>query len=130
MTTKDNKQKEEKTVAKSEKIYNVPVIVLINENTASASEILTGALKDNEIATVIGTTSYGKGVIQTVITLADGSGLKITSAEYFTPTGAQINKKGIEPNIESKLPSTIKSIYSIKEDDDTQLKKAIEELKK
>ncbi len=130
MTTKDNKQKEERTLTKEEEKYTIPVVILINENTASASEILTGALKDNERATVIGTKSYGKGVIQTVITLSDGSGLKVTSAEYFTPSGAQINNKGIEPNIETKLPTTIKSIYSVKEDEDTQLKKAIEELKK
>ncbi len=130
MTTKDNKEKEETTKSKTKKVYEMPLIVLTNENTASASEILTAALKDNERATVIGTKTYGKGVIQTVLTLSDGSGLKITTAEYFTPNGTEINKKGIKPNIEVKLPDTVKSIYAVKEEEDTQLNKAIEELKK
>lgn len=130
MTTKDNKQKEEITKTKSKQQYEMPLIVLTNENSASASEILTAALKDNERATIIGTKTYGKGVIQTVLNLSDGSGLKITTAEYFTPNGAEINKKGIEPNIEVKLPDTVKSIYALKEEEDTQLNRAIEELKK
>ena len=130
ITTKDNKNEEEKTTAKEKKSYDMPVVILINENTASASEILTGALKDNERATVIGEKTYGKGVIQTVITLNDGSGLKITTAEYYTPNGTAINKKGIEPTIKVKLPDTVKSIYSLEEKDDTQLKKAVEELAK
>ena len=83
MTTKDNKEKEETTKSKTKKVYEMPLIVLTNENTASASEILTAALKDNERATVIGTKTYGKGVIQTVLTLSDGSGLKITTAELM-----------------------------------------------
>lgn len=130
MTTKDNKEKEETTKSKTKKVYEMPLVVLTNENTASASEILTAALKDNERATVIGTKTYGKGVIQTVLTLSDGSGLKITTAEYFTPNGTEINKKGIKPNIEVKLPDTVKSIYAVKESDDTQLNRAIEELSK
>ena len=130
MTTKDNKEKEEVTKSKTKKVYDMPLIVLTNENTASASEILTASLKDNERAIVIGTKTYGKGVIQTVLTLSDGSGLKITTAEYFTPNGTEINKKGIKPNIEVKLPDTVKSIYAVKESDDTQLNRAIEELSK
>ena len=130
MTTKDNKQEEEITKAKSKKQYDIPLIVLTNENSASASEILTAALKDNERAVVIGTKTYGKGVIQTVLNLSDGSGLKITTAEYFTPNGKEINKKGIEPSIEVKLPDTVKSIYALKEEEDSQLNKAIDELKK
>ncbi|MBR0428334.1 MAG: S41 family peptidase [Clostridia bacterium] len=130
MTTKDNKEKEEITKSKTKKIYEMPLIVLTNENTASASEILTAALKDNERATIIGTKTYGKGVIQTVLTLLDGSGLKITTAEYFTPNGTEINEKGIKPNIEVKLPDSVKSIYAVKESDDTQLNRAIEELSK
>jgi len=128
--TKDNNNAEETTKAKYDKIYNLPIVVLVNENSASASEILTGALKDNKVATVIGDKTYGKGVIQTVITLSDGSGLKITTAQYFTPNGTEIHEKGIEPDIKVELPETVKSVYTIKEQDDTQLKKAIEELNK
>lgn len=130
ITTKDNNNNQEVTTAKDSKTYNIPVVVLVNENTASAAEILTGALKDNKVATVIGKTTYGKGVIQTVITLTDGSGLKITTAEYFTPSGTSINEIGIKPDIEVKLPNTLKSVYAVKEADDTQLKRAIEELSK
>ena len=130
MTTKDNKGKEEVEKTKSKTTYDMPLVVLTNENTASASEILTAALKDNERAKVIGTKTYGKGVIQAVLTLSDGSGIKITTAEYFTPNGTEINKKGISPDIEVKLPDTVKNIYAVKENDDTQLNKAIEELSK
>lgn len=130
MTTKDKKGNVEKSVTKNKKTYDLPLVILVNENTASASEILTGALKDNNRIKVIGTKTYGKGVIQSVFNLSDGSGLKITTAEYFTPNGIEINKKGITPDIEVKLPDTVKSVYAVEEKDDTQLKKAIEELSK
>ena len=130
MTTKDKKGNVQKSVTKNKKLYEIPLVILVNENTASASEILTGALKDNNRTKVIGTKTYGKGVIQSVFNLSDGSGLKITTAEYFTPNGIEINKKGITPDIEVKLPDTVKSVYAVEEKDDTQLKKAIEELSK
>ena len=128
MTTKDNKGNEEKTVAENGVTFDMPLVILANENSASASEILIGALKDNEKATIIGTKTYGKGVIQTVISLSDGSGLKLTTAEYYTPNGSAIHKVGIKPDIEVKLPDTVTNIYSISEDEDTQLNKAIEVL--
>ena len=130
MTTKDKKGNVQKSVTKNKKLYEIPLVILVNENTASASEILTGALKDNNRTKVIGTKTYGKGVIQSVFNLSDGSGLKITTAEYFTPNGIEINKKGITPDIEVKLPDTVKSVYAVEEKDDTKLKKAIEELSK
>ncbi len=130
MTTKDKNGNEEITKAEKDKIYNMPVVVLVNENSASASEILTAALKDNKRAKIVGNTTYGKGVIQTVLTLTDGSGLKITTAEYFTPSGTEIHKKGIDPDIKVELPKSITNIYSVSEDDDTQLQKAISELSK
>ncbi len=130
MTTKDKKGNVQKSVTKNKKTYDLPLVILVNENTASASEILTGALKDNNRTKVIGTKTYGKGVIQSVFNLSDGSGLKITTAEYFTPNCIEINKKGITPDIEVKLPDTVKSVYAVEEKDDTQLKKAIEELSK
>ena len=129
MQTKDNKNKEEITKSTNNQVFSLPIIILANENSASASEILIGALKDNGRAKVIGTKTYGKGVIQTVMSLADGSGLKITTAEYFTPNGTAIHKLGIEPDEEIELPDGV-SNYSTDKDKDTQLKKAIEELKK
>lgn len=128
--TKDHNGKEQITKTKQDKIFDMPLIILANENTASASEVLIGALKDNNRAQVIGEKTYGKGIIQTVMTLFDGSGIKITTAEYFTPNGTAIHEIGIEPDIEVSFPSTITNIYSVEREQDTQLKKAIEELKK
>ena len=108
----------------------MPIVVLVNENTASASEILAGALKDLNKATIVGTKTYGKGVIQQFITLTDGSGLKITSEEYYTPNKTTINKVGIEPNEVVELPSTVTNVLNVNKNDDTQLQKAIEILKK
>ena len=130
LITTDKNGKEEITKAKQDPIINMPIVILVNENTASASEILSGALKDLKKATLVGTKTYGKGVIQSVMTLKDGSGLKLTTQEYFTPNKEKINKKGIEPNEQVKLPDTVKNVMNVKEEEDTQLKKAIELLSK
>ena len=129
LITVDEKEKEEIRKAKQSKYINVPVVVLINENTASASEILAGALRDNGIAKIVGTKSYGKGVIQEVLTLQDGTGIKITTNEYFTPNKTKINKVGIEPDETVNLPETVKNVLTVEEKDDTQLQKAEEILK-
>ena len=104
----------------------MPIIILTNENTASASEILAGALKDLGKAKIVGTKTYGKGVIQQIMTLTDGSGLKITIEEYQTPNKNKINKVGIEPDEVVELPKELKDKVTIEEKDDTQLQKAIE----
>lgn len=129
LITVDKKEKEEIRKAKQSKYIKVPVIVLINENTASASEILAGALRDNGIAKIVGTKSYGKGVIQEVLTLQDGTGIKITTNEYFTSNKTKINKVGIEPDETVNLPETVKNVLTVEEKDDTQLQKAQELLK-
>ena len=108
---------------------NDKIIILTNENTASASEILAGALKDLGKAKTVGTTTYGKGVIQQILKLSDGSGLKVTIEEYQTPNRNKINKVGIEPDEKVELPDTVESILNVKENEDTQLQKAIEMLK-
>ena len=119
------------TVKKSENdpIINMPIIVLTNGNTASASEILAGALKDLGKAKIVGTKTYGKGVIQQILTLSDGSGLKITIEEYQTPNKNKINKIGITPDEEVELPEELQNSLEIEESKDTQLQKAIELLK-
>ena len=116
-------------IIKSEEnpIIDVPIVVLVNGNSASASEIFAGALKDHEKATIIGTKTYGKGVIQTLLRLADGSGLKMTTEEYCTPNRNKINKIGIEPDITVELPENVDEVI---EENDTQLQRAIEELTK
>lgn len=93
--------------------------VLVNENSASASEILAGAIKDRKAGTLIGTKTFGKGIIQSLISVSDGSMVKLTTAEYLTPNKTSIHGKGIEPNI----------VIVNTEKEDLQLKKAIEVLK-
>lgn len=129
LITTDKKQKEEVTKAKIDPIINIPVVLLTNSSSASASEILAGALKDNNKATIVGEKTYGKGVIQELLTLTDGSGLKITTNEYFTPNRNKINKVGITPDVEVKLDEKLQGQLVIEEKDDTQLQKAIEILK-
>ena len=124
---KDNKE----TVEKSENdpIINMPIIILTNKNTASSSEILAGALKDLGKAKIVGTKTYGKGVIQQILTLPDGSGLKITTEKYLTPNRTEINKVGIDPDETVELPEDIDNVFDIDRNQDTQLQKAIEMLK-
>lgn len=78
----------------------VPAVVLVNDYSASASEILAGAMKDHGIATIMGTTTFGKGIVQRIISLSDGSAVKLTVSKYYTPSGSDIHEKGIEPDIE------------------------------
>ncbi len=122
----DKHNKEEVEKSKNEPIIKVPVVILTNKNTASSSEILAGALKDNGKAKIVGTTTFGKGVIQKLMQLIDGSGLKITSEEYLTPNRTKINKIGIEPDEKVELPETVTNVLNVKETEDTQLQKAIE----
>ena len=125
---KDGKEKVEKS--KEDVLIDMPIVVLVNKNSASSSEILAGALKDLNEATIVGTTTYGKGVIQQFLTLRDGSGLKVTVEEYYTPNRTKINGVGIEPNEKIELPETITNPLTAERKDDTQLQKAIELLKK
>ena len=129
LITVNKTDKEAKEIARLDPIIEMPVVVLVNENSASASEILAGALKDHEMAKLVGTKTYGKGVIQEVMRLTDGSALKLTTEEYFTPNNIKIDKIGIEPDEKVELPEGVKPSYTIPEKDDTQLKKAIELLK-
>ncbi len=106
-------------------LLGVPTVVLINEGSASASEITAGALQDNKVATLIGVKSFGKGSVQQLGPLGDGSVLKVTIAKWFTPNGVNINKDGIKPNIEVKLDEE-----KFKSGTDTQLEAAKAELNK
>ena len=129
LVTKDKDDNEEIEKSKNKPIIKVPVVVLTNKNTASASEIIAAALKENEKATVVGEKTYGKGVIQELITLNDESGIKITIEEYYTPNKNKINKIGIEPDEKIELPAEVATIYEIDKNYDTQLQKALEILK-
>lgn len=128
LITTDKNGKEVINKSKKDPIVNVPIVVLTNENSASASEILAGALKDNQKATIVGTTTYGKGVIQELLTLTDGSGLKITTNEYYTPNRNKINEVGITPDIVVELDQDVKDQLEVEESKDNQLQRAIETL--
>lgn len=100
-------------------VITKPTVVLVDEISASASEILSGALKDNHKAVLVGTKTYGKGLVQQIVPLPNGTGLNITIAKYLTPNGSDINKKGIEPDIKVQY-----TLSDMRNHNDTQLKKA------
>jgi len=110
------------------KEFDLPLAILVNGNSASASEILSGAVKDHNKGTLIGTKTFGKGLVQAVQELEDGSGLKVTIARYFTPSGVCIHKEGIEPDIVVELDEKYSNmpVSQVPREDDTQLKKALE----
>ena len=102
-----------------------PLIVMVDGGSASASEILSGALKDYHKAKILGTRTYGKGMVQQIVPLPNGTGINLTIAKYLTPNGTDINEKGIEPDINVEL-----TIDDMKANNDKQLIIAKKELKK
>jgi len=111
--TVDRQGKKDDIVAHPTAISKRPLVVLVDGDSASSSEILTGALQDNHRAKVIGTSTFGKALVQSVHKLSDGSGLAITVAQYFTPNGTDISHKGITPDIAVKLtPKQLQTLYS------------------
>lgn len=108
--------------------FALPIAILVNNSSASASEVLSGALKSYNKATLIGEKTFGKGVVQTVLPLSDGSGMTVTSAKYYTPSGECIHEKGIEPDITIPF-ETEKAISDLTTEEDIQLQKAMEILR-
>ena len=104
----------------------VPMAVLVNEYSASASELLCGALKDRGVAKVVGVTTYGKGIVQTTWSLSDGTAYKMTTGKYYTPNGVNIQGTGIEPDIYIDLTEEQRQMEEVPEDEDMQLQTAIE----
>ena len=124
-----DKSGKEEAYYSDEKQINIPLVVLVNNNSASASEVFTAAVKDYKVGTIVGETTYGKGVVQTLKPLGDGTYVKITTSEYYSPNGNKINGIGVTPDIEVSLPEEFESTYGLERKDDTQLQKAIEILK-
>lgn len=100
---------------------DIPLVVLVNENSASASEIFAGAVKDHGVGTLVGTTTFGKGIVQTYYRLGDGSEIKLTTAKYFTPNGNNIHGTGVEPDVQVEASEDGET--------DVQLEKAVEVVK-
>lgn len=118
-----NRTEEVKSTAKES--FDKPLVVMINGNSASASEVFAGAIQDYGIGTILGTTSFGKGIVQSVIPLADGSGVKITVSKYYTPKGRNIHEIGIEPDVTVELNEDLKNKVTIEKSEDNQLQEAI-----
>ncbi|MFH1826498.1 MAG: S41 family peptidase [bacterium] len=129
--TVDREGRKEEIPSTGRVLWRKPAVVLINESSASASEILAGALRDNQRATLVGTRTFGKASVQNVRHLSDGSALLVTIAKYLTPSGEDINKKGIAADIEVLVPTeeATASMLGVAEEEDLQLQKAISVLK-
>ena len=122
--TEDKYGKREEETCDGEKELDIPLAVLVNESSASASEIFAGAVQDYGIGKIVGTTTYGKGVVQELRPLNDGSAVKLTISDYYTPNGNSINKVGIKPDIEVKLAAELLNKTDISHEEDNQLQKA------
>ncbi|MDO4522150.1 MAG: S41 family peptidase [Eubacteriales bacterium] len=127
--TEDKNGVEKEYFSDEEHQFTKPLAVLINENSASASEIFAGAVKDYGMGTLVGTTTFGKGIVQRIFTLSDGTGMKLTVAKYYTPGGTDIHEKGITPDVEVELDEELAAMEDILPEKDTQLQKAIAVLK-
>lgn len=122
--TKDKAGNKEEERSDDAHQFNLPLAVLMNGNSASASEIYAGAIQDHGTGTIVGTQSYGKGVVQQIFDLKDGTSVKLTIAEYFTPNGRNIHGKGITPDVEVEYEKNEENPQA-----DNQLEKAVEVLK-
>jgi carboxyl-terminal processing protease len=124
--TEDKNDKRTEYTCDGTRELEVPMVVLVDMNSASAAEILSGAIQDYGIGTLVGTTTFGKGIVQQIIPFADGSAVKLTISSYFTPNGRNIHGTGIEPDIVCEFDS--KSYYDAENPVDNQLEKAKEVL--
>ena len=127
--TEDKNGNRQDYTSSGDTYLDYPLAVLINGESASASEILAGAVKDYQYGTLIGTTTFGKGIVQTIFPLEDGDAVKLTTAKYFTPNGNYIHGVGIGPDIELEYEYLDKDATSYDEAYDNQIQKAIEVLK-
>lgn len=121
----DSKGSKQVIKAKDGHSLSIPIVVLVNGNSASASEVMTGALKDNGAARIVGTRTFGKGIVQELFPLSDGGAVKLTTAHYYTPNGTDIHGKGIEPDVKADLSEDLASMLVIPKDQDNQLQEAI-----
>ncbi|HIY00546.1 MAG TPA: S41 family peptidase [Candidatus Blautia faecipullorum] len=123
--TEDKYGNRQEEYSDGENPLDMPLAVLVNEGSASAAEIFAGAVQDYEIGTIVGTATYGKGVVQAVHQLQDGSAVKLTVSNYYTPKGNSIDKVGIQPDVEVKLDTELLNKEEISHEEDNQLQEAL-----
>ena len=128
--TEDKYGNREELKSDAENYFDKPLAVLVNGNSASASEIFAGAIKDYGIGTLVGTQTFGKGIVQKVYPLSDGTAVKLTVSKYYTPKGNNIHGIGIAPDVEVELDADVANAITIPEEKDNQLQKAVEILTK
>lgn len=117
-----------KYLSDADKLLNVPAVVLVNGNSASAAEVFAGDMQDNKAATLVGTTTFGKGIVQQIYPIGDGSAVKMTQSSYYTSAGRNIHGTGIEPDVVVELDEELKTKAVIEKNEDNQLQKALEVL--
>ena len=123
--TEDKYGKGDTYTSDAEHYFDMPLAVLVNENSASASEIFAGAIKDYGVGTIVGTKTFGKGIVQHIYQLEDNTALKLTVSRYYTPNGTCIHGVGIEPDVEVELDENLKTAVSISTEEDNQLQEAV-----
>ena len=126
--SKDKAGHKKEYYAEDSDSFDKPLVILVNGNSASASEVFSGAIQDENVGTLIGTKTFGKGIVQGIFSLDDGSALKMTTAKYYTPKGRNIHKKGLEPDIEVELKEGEETLSDGKTRVDNQLKRAYDYL--
>ena len=126
--TEDKYGNREEEYSDAENYFDKPLAVLVNGNSASASEIFAGAIKDYGIGTLVGTTTYGKGIVQKIYPLSDGTAVKLTVSKYYTPNGNNIHGIGIEPDVIVELDESLENQVTVSKEEDNQLQAAIEAL--
>lgn len=128
VSTRNKAGTEETYTSTDEEAFDKPLVVLINGNSASASEVFVGAIRDYGLGKLVGTKSFGKGIVQSIFDLKDGTAIKFTTSEYFSPKGNNIHGSGFEPDVEVELDKKLQTKISIPKEQDNQLQKAIEVL--
>lgn len=129
VSVKNKNGKGREYLSSTEAYYNKPLVILVNGNTASASEVFSGAVQDYKLGKLVGTTTFGKGIVQTVMGLYDNSAIKLTTAKYYTPNNRNIHKTGLEPDIKVELDDKLEEKGLYTKEEDNQLQKGIQVLK-
>ena len=113
----------------SNQVLDLPLVLIVNENSASASEIMAGAIQDRKAGVLVGTTTYGKGIVQVTSSFEDKTAIKVTTSKYYTPNGNYIHQIGIVPDIKIDLPDGVSFAALTSHEEDIQLQTALEALK-